>query len=278
VLIGRSASRIKGPTGEYYKPSSAAPRTSCATSPRASRPTPGDNGVKEFRDLGQGRASGTRSPTIFRQVRGEFFEWDGKGYNIADEAGRGQGQGPAQDRLGQVRVQVSSYMEHKKDWILAKNTGAVRPRSTTSRTGKSPSTPAAATCTSSRRRPRCTPRAAPPIIPHAILHVPAHGGRQDPGRWPRSIPAWPSAKGIRRRRPASRSSPRQGEIFAIARVTELTRPDVHRPALRARTLGTWGRWAKERGAHVDEILVVQQSDRISGMANYYSAKASIEKA
>jgi hypothetical protein len=43
--------------------------------------------------------------------------------------------------------------------------------------------------------------------------------------------------------------------------------------------GRWamGRWAKGRGAHTDSVIA-QQSDRISGMANFYSAKVSIEKA
>jgi hypothetical protein len=43
--------------------------------------------------------------------------------------------------------------------------------------------------------------------------------------------------------------------------------------------GRWamGRWAKDRGAHVNTVIA-QQSDRISGMANFYTAKVSVEKA
>ncbi len=67
-----------------------------------------------------------------------------------------------------------------------------------------------------------------------------------------------------------------GEIFAIARVTELTRPDT---IVLPFEHGHWahGRWAKDRGSHVDSILA-QQSDRISGMCNYYTGKVSVEKA
>jgi anaerobic selenocysteine-containing dehydrogenase len=67
-----------------------------------------------------------------------------------------------------------------------------------------------------------------------------------------------------------------GEIIAIAKVTELTRPDT---IVLPFEHGHWahGRWAKGRGTHVDEI-VPQQSDRISGMANYYTGKVSVEKA
>ena len=38
-----------------------------------------------------------------------------------------------------------------------------------------------------------------------------------------------------------------------------------------------GRWAKDRGTHTDQVIA-QQSDRISGMANFYSAKVTVEKA
>ena len=43
--------------------------------------------------------------------------------------------------------------------------------------------------------------------------------------------------------------------------------------------GHWahGRWAENRGANPSEITT-NQSDRISGMANYYTGKVSVEKA
>jgi anaerobic selenocysteine-containing dehydrogenase len=67
-----------------------------------------------------------------------------------------------------------------------------------------------------------------------------------------------------------------GEVFSVARITELTRPDV---VVLPFGQGRWamGRWAKDRGSHTDQVIV-QQSDRISGMANFYSAMVTVEKA
>jgi anaerobic selenocysteine-containing dehydrogenase len=67
-----------------------------------------------------------------------------------------------------------------------------------------------------------------------------------------------------------------GEVTAIARVTELTRPDT---IVLPFEHGHWahGRWANGRGTHVNTIID-NQSDRISGMANYYTGKVSVEKA
>lgn len=67
-----------------------------------------------------------------------------------------------------------------------------------------------------------------------------------------------------------------GELTATVRVTELVRPDtVFLPFGQ----GHWqhGRWAEGRGANPSGV-VVNQSDRISGMATYYSAKVSVERA
>jgi thiosulfate reductase / polysulfide reductase chain A len=67
-----------------------------------------------------------------------------------------------------------------------------------------------------------------------------------------------------------------GAITAIVRVTELTRPDT---VVLPFEDGHWahGRWAKGRGSFVDSI-VGNQSDRISGMASYYTAKVKVERA
>jgi anaerobic selenocysteine-containing dehydrogenase len=67
-----------------------------------------------------------------------------------------------------------------------------------------------------------------------------------------------------------------GSIQAVARVTELTRPDtVFLPFEH----GHWahGRWAKDRGSHVDSIIP-NQSDKVTGMASYYTAKVKVERA
>jgi thiosulfate reductase / polysulfide reductase chain A len=73
-----------------------------------------------------------------------------------------------------------------------------------------------------------------------------------------------------------RVSSELGHIFAVARVTTLTRADT---VVLPFEHGHWahGRWAKDRGSHVNAIIP-NKSDRISGMASYYTAKVKVERA
>ncbi|HET6719751.1 MAG TPA: molybdopterin dinucleotide binding domain-containing protein, partial [Rhodocyclaceae bacterium] len=113
-------------------------------------------------------------------------------------------------------------------------------------------------------------------MPVAVsLYQPATGGRK--GTMVEVHPSVAGPKGIRTGDLVTIKSS-VGSITAIAKVTELTRPDV---LVLPFGQGHWahGRWASRHGngAHVDSITT-QQSDRISGMANYYSGKVTIERA
>jgi anaerobic selenocysteine-containing dehydrogenase len=167
---------------------------------------------------------------------------------------------------------VSSYMEHKKDWIL-KATGR-SPEKYNIPHYEEPK------YTGGGDLHFVTPKTAmhaegrTPNIPHAIaLMQPAAGGKTQAVA--EVHPSVAKAKGFKDgERIKIKSS--MGEIIAIARVTELTRPDtVVLPFEHGHW--AWGRWAEGRGAHVDEILV-QQSDRISGMQNFYTGKVTVERA
>ena len=111
-------------------------------------------------------------------------------------------------------------------------------------------------------------------MPHAIaLNQPALGGKKQ--NFCAIHPTVAKAKGIKDGdRIKIKSS--LGEVKAIARVTELTRPDT---IVLPFSQGRWamGRWAKDRGTHTNTVIA-QQSDRISGMATFYAAKVSVEKA
>jgi anaerobic selenocysteine-containing dehydrogenase len=112
-------------------------------------------------------------------------------------------------------------------------------------------------------------------IPHAIsLMQPTTGGRK--AVHAEIHPTTAKAKGISNG-DKIRVKSDKGTIEATARITELVRPDV---VMLPFEHGHWaqGRWAKTRGnQHVDTIIT-QQSDKISGMANYYTGLVSIERA
>ena len=261
-------SRIKGPMGEYCKKTESAENI-VRHMGKGFEADPGDNGVNGF-DAWVKKGAWFKKPYHWRQVRGEFFEWDGKGWNKPMTAAE------VKEKLfmtdsGKFEF-VSSYMEHKKDWIL-KATG----RSADKYNMPHWEEPK---YTGGGDLHMITPKTAMHAegrtanIPHAIaLFQPTVGGNKQ--ALCEVHPSVAKAKGIKDGdRIKIKSS--SGEIFAIARVTELTRPDtIVLPFEHGHW--AWGRWAKGRGSHVDEILP-QQSDRISGMCNFYTSKVSIERA
>lgn len=265
IEIGK---RIKGPTGEYYAKLGNVENIlrHLATGFEGD---PGDNGVTGFESWVK-EGVWYKKPYHWRQVRGEFFEWDGKGWNTLMSAA------DVKEKLlktdsGKFEFK-SSYMEHKRDWILAK-------------TGRDPAKynfphwePPSYTgngelhLISPKTALHAEGRSA--NLPHAIAQMqPAVGGRREV--YAELHPSVARSKGIR---DGDRIRVRStlGEVIARARVTELTRPDV---LVLPFEHGHWahGRWAEDRGANPSEITT-NQSDRISGMANYYSGKVSVEKA
>jgi len=68
-----------------------------------------------------------------------------------------------------------------------------------------------------------------------------------------------------------------GTIEGYCRYFEGTRPDTIVFPIEH---GHWamGRWAKNRSPGASGEVTVNQSDRITGMCNYYSTKVSVEKA
>ena len=267
VLI-QIGSRIKGPTGEYYKKLVSAENIVRHLA-KGFEANPGDNGVKDF-DSWVKKGVWYKKPYHLRQVRGEFFEWDGKGWNKPMKPDEVKAKLLKTDS-GKFEF-VSSYMEHKKDWIL-KATGR-SPEKYNMPHWEEPK------YTGGGDLHFITPKTAMHAegrtanIPNAIaLFQPTVGGNTQAVA--EVHPSVAKAKGFKNGdRIKIKSS--AGEIFAIARVTELTRPDtIVLPFEHGHW--AWGRWAKGRGAHVDEILV-QQSDRISGMQTYYSGKVTVERA
>lgn len=267
VLI-QIGSRINGPTGDYYKKLESAENIVRHLA-KGFADNPGDNGVNDF-DSWKAKGCWFKKPYHWRQARGEFFEWDGKGWNKPMKPQ------DVKDKLlktdsGKFEF-VSSYMEHKKDWIL-KATGRSAEKYNIPHWEEPKYTGGGDLhFVSPKTAMHAEGRTA--NIPHAIaLFQPANGGKTQAVA--EVHPSVASAKGFKNGdRIRIKSS--VGEIIAIARVTELTRPDtIVLPFEHGHW--AWGRWAKGRGANPDYVLV-QQSDRISGMQNFYTGKVSVERA
>ncbi|MBI5791955.1 MAG: molybdopterin-dependent oxidoreductase [Rhodocyclales bacterium] len=268
IEIGK---RIKGPMGEYYKQVKDTENV-LRHMAKGFEADPGDNGVKDFESW---KKEGVwyKKPYAFRQIRGEFFMWDkaAKSYSIPMK--------PDDVKKDLLKTEsgkfefTSSKLLGKKDWILAKVPGRSAEKmhiphwEEPKYTGGgdvhfiSPKTAMHAEGRSSN-------------LPHAIaLNQPTAGGRKH--NFLEIHPSYAAKKGIGDGdRVKIKSS--AGETFAVARISELTRPDV---VVLPFGQGRWamGRWAKDRGSHTDQVIV-QQSDRISGMANFYSAMVTVEKA
>lgn len=259
---------MKGSMGEYYKQLGNTDNVLRALA-KGFEANPGDNGVKDF-DTWKAKGVWFKKPYHWRQVRGEFFEWDGKGWNKPMDAAA------VKDKLlktpsGKFEF-VSGYFESKKDWILAK-------------TGRSPEKYAMPhweepKYTGGGDLHFITPKTAMHAegrssnMPHAIaLNQPALGGNKQ--NFCAIHPSVAKAKGIKNG-DRVKIKGNAGEVIAIARVSELTRPDT---LVLPFGQGRWamGRWAKDRGTHTN-MVIAQQSDRISGMATFYTAKVSVEKA
>ncbi len=268
IEIGK---RIKGPTSDYYKQLGNTENVLRALA-KGFESDPGDNGVKDF-ETWKAKGVWFKKPYAYRQIRGEFFKWDkaAQSYSVPMK--------PEDVKNDLLKTEsgkfefVSSKLAGKKDWILAKIPGR-NPEKFNMPHWEEPK------YTGGGDLHFITPKVAMHAegrgsnLPHAIaLNQPTVGGKRE--NLCEVHPKVADAKGIKDGdRIKIKSS--AGEIFAIARVTELTRPDT---IVLPFGQGRWamGRWAKGRGASTDSVIV-QQSDRISGMANFYSAKVSIEKA
>jgi len=265
IEIGK---RMKGPMGEYYKAIGNSENVIRHIA-KGFEKDPGDNGVNSF-ETWKEKGVWYKKPYMWQQRSGEFYEWDGGGYN------RKMAPTEVKEKLlktesGRFEIR-SGYLEKKADWIAAK-TGRAKDKLAFPH-WEEPK------YTGGGDLHLITPKMAihaegrSANLPVAIsLYQPGTGGRTQ--TLAEIHPSVAKAKGIRDGdRIKLKSS--AGEIPAIARITELTRPDV---VVLPFGHGHWahGRWAKGRGSHVDAIIA-QQSDRISGMANYYSARVSVEKA
>ncbi len=266
IEIGK---RIKGPTGEYYKRLGNTEnliRMLC----KGFEEKPGDNGVKDFESF---KAKGVwyRKPYAFLQKDGEFYEWDGKGYDkhLTPEEVK---QKVMPTATGKFEVKVTE-LEHYAEYV-AKRLG-IAPERAPFPQWIEPRHPGGGDLhfVSPKLAGQAEGRSA--NLPHVSAIIqPTQGGKRNV--FLEIHPETAKKRGIGDG-DRVRIKNDVGQIEAIARHFNGIRPDtVALPMIH----GHWaqGRWAKGRSptASTNEVTA-NVSEPISGLAVFHSGKVFVEK-
>ena len=268
IMIG-IGKRMKGPMGEYYKAVGSV-ESIVGHLAKGFADNPGTNGVNSLETWKQ-KGVWFQKPYHWRQVRGEFFEWDGQGHNkpmkpeevkaklLKTPSGKFEfksGLLEANAEYINKKMGVAADRVGFPQWVEPRHSGAgdlylVTPKTALHAEGRGGN------------------------IPHAIaLAQPSLGGRNTV--YLEINPETAKKRGIKNNELVRIKSP-LGTIEAIARHTEGARPDT---VVLPMEHGHWagGRWAKKRlPGHAGDITA-NQSDAISGLASYYTGKVSVERA
>ncbi|MFN4263340.1 MAG: molybdopterin-dependent oxidoreductase [Thioalkalivibrionaceae bacterium] len=268
IEIGK---RIKGPVGEYYK---RLDNTENVLRHLAEgfRDNPGDNGVNDFESW---KREGVwyRKPYVYRQHRGEFYRWDGRGYNVRMSPEEVKAE-CLKTASGKFELHSSALQAHA-DYIN-REFGIERDRAGLVQWVE-PKHPGGGDLYLSTPKVAMHAEGRGGNLPQAIAHIqPVHGGKKT--AFVEIHPETARARGIRNG-DRVRISSEVGEITAYCRFFEGTRPDT---LVLPMEHGHWaqGRWAKavaKRSGHSGEVTV-NQSDRISGLCSYYTTKVRIARA
>ena len=265
IEIGK---RIKAPLAGYYKAIDNSENIIRHLA-KGFEKDPGDNGVNSFESWKE-KGVWYKKPYHWRQVRGEFFEWDGKAYAKAMSAddvkakllktpsGKYEFKSGYLEKNGEFVAKATGLPADRvgfPQWVEPKYTGGGDLHFITAKNAM-----------------HAEGRTA--NLPHAItLMQPAVGGKRQVLM--EIHPSAAKSRGISDGDTVKVTTD-LGAITAVARVTELTRPDtVFLPFEH----GHWahGRWAKNRGSNVNSIIA-NVSDKVTGMASYYTSKVKVERA
>lgn len=266
IEIGK---RIDGPMGDYYK---ALDDTENVLRHLAAgfADDPGDNGVDSFESWKE-KGVWYKKRYLWRQIDGDFFEWDGNGYNTpmsAEEVGEKLLKTPS----GKFEVR-SGWLEANSDWIAAK-TGR-DPAKLMFPHWEEPSHPGGGDLYMVTPKVALHAEGRGGNLPVAIANLqPVLGGRDT--AYIEINPVTARARGIADGERV-RIKSAVGEIEGYCKYFEGVRPDT---LVFPMEHGHWahGRWAKGRDpGHCGEVTV-NQSDRITGQCSYYTTKVTIERA
>ena len=266
IEIGK---RMQGPMGEFYK---ALGSTENVLRHRAKgfEKDPGDNGVNSFESWKE-KGVWFKKRYNWRQFRGEFYEWDGQGYNnrMSEEDVKAK---LIKTPSGKFEFK-SGFLEKHADYInrelgVAVNRVGLAQWVEPKHTGQgdlylvSPKTPMHAEGRGGN-------------TPHAIANMqPVAGGRNTV--YLEIHPETARARNIRNG-DRVRIKSNLGSIEAYCRYVPAHRPDT---LVLPMEHGHWaqGRWAKGRLPGHSGDITENVSDPISGLAAYYTGKVTVERA
>ena len=266
IEIGK---RIKGPMGDYYKALDNAENVIRHLA-KGFEKNPGDNGVNSFESWKE-KGVWYKKPYHWQQRDGDFYEWDGQGYNKLMTAAEVKEKLLKTDS-GKFEFH-SSKLEHHADWIAAK-TGRDKSKLAFPH-WEEPKNPGGGDMYMVTPKVAMHAEGRGANLPIAIANFqPTLGGRNTV--YIEINPATAKAKGIRDG-DRVRIKSAVGSVEGYCKYFEGVRPDT---LVFPMENGHWahGRWAKNRlPGHSGEVTV-NQSDRVTGQSMYYSTKVSIEKA
>ena len=268
IEIGK---RLDGPAGEYWREVGDTENLLRHWA-EGFRDEPGDNGVNDFESWKE-QGVWYKRPYHWRQERGVFYEWREADGDYTHEMSAEE----VADKLlttpsGRFEL-VSQELEDHADYIAreldipADRAGLIQ--------WVAPHHPGGGDLYFSTPKTALHAEGRGGNIPHAIAHIqPVLGGRTTV--YLEIHPRTARERGIETG-DRVRIRTDVGEIEAYARLFEGTRPDT---VCLPMEHGHWaqGRWAEGRMPGHSGEVTVNQSDRISGLANYYTTKVSVERA
>ncbi|WP_404416332.1 molybdopterin-dependent oxidoreductase [Marinospirillum sp.] len=261
--------RINGPMSDYYH---ALESTENVLRHLAEgfRAQPGDNGVNDFESWKE-KGVWYRKPYHWKQIRGEFYEWEGESYSKKMTPAEVK-QKLLKTPSGKFELRSRQLDEHadyiqKETGISADRAGLIQwlePRYTGGKGDLhlvTPKTPMHAEGRGAN-------------LPQAIcIHQPVAGGNDTV--YLEINPETARQRGIANGDWVKLKSD-VGTIEAECRYVASHRPDT---VILPFEFGHWaqGRWAKNRGPGNSSEITANVSDPISGLASYYTGKVSLER-
>lgn len=260
--------RMKGPMGEYYKKLESVENVIKHLA-KGFEKVPGDNGVNSYESWVE-KGVWYKKPYLYRQINGDFFEWDGADYRkpMSDADVKAKLLKTPSGKFELKSSYLAKYADYVTEklgvpkekvpfpqWVAPKHTGGgdlyfVTPKTPMHAEGRSAN------------------------IPQAIsIYQPVSGGRNE--MFLEMHPTAAKERGIRNGDRVKITS-ELGSIESRVHITPAARPDT---VVLPYGFGHWaqGRWAKGRGANVSEIIP-NVSDPISGLTSNYSVKVRVAKA